>query len=66
MQGLGNVIDTGGVWAADNGFHVHIAGTANLGVHGLGQHAIGTQDDGVRLDTQGAQGSNGVLGRLGL
>ena len=58
MQRLGDLVDAGRIRATNDGFNIHVAGTANLGMHGFGQDPVGAQNDGVRLDAQGTQRSN--------
>lgn len=66
MQGLGDVVDAGGVRGVDDGVAVHVTHAADLLAHGLRHLAVGADHDGLGLDADGAQRGHGVLRRLGL
>ena len=66
VQGLGNVVDAGGIGAGNHGVGVYVAGVTNLGTVRCGNLALTAQNQAVGLNTQAAQCCNGVLGGLGL
>src|SRR5690606_36305549 len=66
VEGARDVVDAGCVGAVDDRLRVDITHERDLAVHAVGDGAVGTQHDGIRLDTDRTQSRNRVLGRLGL
>src|SRR5699024_3615522 len=66
VQHFGDLIDGGGIHAGDDGVVVDVAHIRDLAIERFGKLPVGAENDRVGLDTDAAQGGNGVLGGFGL
>ena len=66
MEQLRNSVDTVHIHRRDDRAFVHIGEQGHLAALGRRQGAVGTAQENIRLDTDGAQFLYRVLGRLGL
>ena len=66
VQRRGNLVDGIGVERGDHGFGRDVGEERDLAPVAVGQRAVGTAEDDIRLDTDLAQLLHRVLRRLGL
>ena len=60
----GNLVDAGGCAVLDDGIRVHVAEQGNLLLHLLGNGLLRAADEDVRLNADGPELLDAVLGRL--